>query len=97
MCGGVFVVVVVAVFVLRFSVAAAAKKSAAYTSKDLAGLKVFHSADSFREGESVVLTMKDAAILDEKGRWIVLPSTFFRLRIACACLCPTAERGQQHL
>ena len=47
----------------------AAKKQAAYTSKDLAGMKVFHSLDAFKEGESVVLTMKDARILDEKGTW----------------------------
>ena len=47
----------------------AQKAAPAYTSKDLAGLKVFHGLDEFKEGESVVLTMKDKGILDDKGAW----------------------------
>ncbi len=65
-----------------------AQKKPAYTAKDLAGIKVFHSADSFKEGESVVLTMKDARILDEHGACRVPREP------ACARCGPTAaHRG----
>jgi U4/U6.U5 tri-snRNP-associated protein 1 len=30
-----------------------------YTSKDLAGLKVEHSQDRFKEGKTIILTLKD--------------------------------------
>ena len=41
-------------------------KSSAYTAKDLAGMKVGHGVDEVREGETVVMTLKDASILDER-------------------------------
>ena len=37
---------------------------AAYTEKDLEGLRVGHDADEFDTGEEVVLTLKDSKILD---------------------------------
>uniref|UniRef100_A0A8C5N1L4 U4/U6.U5 tri-snRNP-associated protein 1 n=1 Tax=Leptobrachium leishanense TaxID=445787 RepID=A0A8C5N1L4_9ANUR len=36
-----------------------------YTSTDLQGLTVEHNIESFNEGQSVILTLKDKAILDE--------------------------------
>ena len=39
---------------------------AAYSSKELAGLKVRHGADEVNEGETMILTLKDSSILDEK-------------------------------
>ena len=41
-------------------------KSAAYTSKDLRGLKVRHTADEINEGQEVVLTLKDTSMLDDE-------------------------------
>eukprot|EP00854_Cymbomonas_tetramitiformis_P006442 gene6442-7722_t len=38
-----------------------------YSSKDLKGLKVRHKADELLDGQTVVLTLKDQGILDEKG------------------------------
>jgi U4/U6.U5 tri-snRNP-associated protein 1 len=37
----------------------------AYTEQHLAGLKVSHSADTLPDGQSTVLVLKDAAILDD--------------------------------
>ncbi|XP_071961912.1 U4/U6.U5 tri-snRNP-associated protein 1-like [Antedon mediterranea] len=37
-----------------------------YSSKDIAGLQVQHSVNSFKEGKSVILTLKDSGILDEE-------------------------------
>ena len=42
-------------------------KAAAYTSKDLKGLKVRHNADDIVEGREVVLTLKDTSVLDDDG------------------------------
>lgn len=39
----------------------------AYTSKDLRGLKVEHSLAGFDEGKSIILTLKDKAVLDEEA------------------------------
>uniref|UniRef100_A0A8C9WNL8 Spliceosome associated factor 1, recruiter of U4/U6.U5 tri-snRNP n=1 Tax=Scleropages formosus TaxID=113540 RepID=A0A8C9WNL8_SCLFO len=39
---------------------------AAYTAKDLKGLTVQHQIDSFQEGETVILTLEDKGVLDEK-------------------------------
>lgn len=36
-----------------------------YKSKDLSGLTVEHSTESFKEGRSVILTLKDQGVLDE--------------------------------
>merc|ERR1719507_1462310 len=36
-----------------------------YSSRDLGGLKVEHMTDSFTEGRSIILTLKDSAVLDE--------------------------------
>ncbi|XP_053304354.1 U4/U6.U5 tri-snRNP-associated protein 1 [Spea bombifrons] len=36
-----------------------------YTSQDLQGLTVEHKIESFKEGQTVILTLKDKAILDE--------------------------------
>ena len=36
-----------------------------YSSRDLGGLKVEHTTDAFTEGKSVILTLKDAGVLDQ--------------------------------
>ncbi|XP_061162474.1 U4/U6.U5 tri-snRNP-associated protein 1-like isoform X2 [Saccostrea echinata] len=36
-----------------------------YTSKDLRGLKVEHSVDRFKDGQSIILTLQDKGVLDE--------------------------------
>lgn len=41
------------------------KKRSAYTSKDLRGLKVRHTADEIAEGQETVLTLKDSSVLDD--------------------------------
>ena len=41
-------------------------KASSYVSKNLAGLTVEHNASSFQEGRSVILTLKDADVLDDK-------------------------------
>lgn len=38
----------------------------AYTDKNLKGLKVDHDMDEFSEGKTVILTLKDADVLNEK-------------------------------
>ncbi|XP_061429673.1 U4/U6.U5 tri-snRNP-associated protein 1 [Lethenteron reissneri] len=43
-----------------------AKKEPSYTSKDLTGLSVEHDIETFQEGQTVILTLKDKAILDEE-------------------------------
>ena len=40
-------------------------RNTAYTEKNLKGLKVEHKIDKFEEGKTVVLTLKDRAVLDE--------------------------------
>ncbi len=40
-------------------------KEKAYSSKDLKGLTVAHKADALKEGQQIVLTLKDKEILDE--------------------------------
>lgn len=40
-------------------------KKKAYTSKDLRGIKVEHDVGSFKEGQTVILTLKDRGVLDE--------------------------------
>ena len=37
---------------------------ATYTSRDLAGLKVTHGGDAMKEGQTIVLTLKDTGVLD---------------------------------
>ncbi|KAH3855507.1 U4/U6.U5 tri-snRNP-associated protein 1-like isoform X5 [Dreissena polymorpha] len=41
-------------------------KTKKYSSKDLKGLKVQHDVSSFKEGQTVILTLKDRGILDEE-------------------------------
>lgn len=41
------------------------EKRQAYTSRDLKGLKVEHKMEVFQKGRGVILTLKDAAVLDE--------------------------------
>lgn len=41
-------------------------KNNAYTSRELKGLKVQHKVDSFAEGQTVILTLEDKGVLDEK-------------------------------
>ncbi|KAM3623993.1 uncharacterized protein V6R79_017809 [Siganus canaliculatus] len=41
-------------------------KQDAYTSRDLKGLKVQHKVDSFNEGQTVILTLEDKGVLEEK-------------------------------
>ncbi|XP_053134672.1 U4/U6.U5 tri-snRNP-associated protein 1 isoform X2 [Hemicordylus capensis] len=43
------------------------KKKVNYSSRDLKGLKVEHTIDSFQEGETVILTLKDKGVLEEEG------------------------------
>jgi len=43
----------------------AKRAKAAYTSKDLRGLKVRHDAEEIAEGREMVLTLKDASVLDD--------------------------------
>lgn len=38
----------------------------AYTEKNLKGLKVDHDINEFSEGKTIILTLKDAEVLDEK-------------------------------
>ncbi|XP_064624219.1 U4/U6.U5 tri-snRNP-associated protein 1-like isoform X2 [Lineus longissimus] len=42
-----------------------------YTSKDLDGLKVEHSQERFKEGKTVILTLKDQGILDDGDETLV--------------------------
>ena len=42
------------------------KKRDAYSSRDLKGLKVQHKIDSFGEGQTVILTLEDKGVLEEK-------------------------------
>lgn len=41
-------------------------KNNAYTSRELKGLKVQHKVDSFTEGQTVILTLEDKGVLEEK-------------------------------
>uniref|UniRef100_A0A8C1FCU9 Spliceosome associated factor 1, recruiter of U4/U6.U5 tri-snRNP n=1 Tax=Cyprinus carpio carpio TaxID=630221 RepID=A0A8C1FCU9_CYPCA len=43
-----------------------AEKRDAYSSGDLKGLKVQHKMESFREGETVILTIEDKGVLEEE-------------------------------
>ncbi|XP_030074949.1 U4/U6.U5 tri-snRNP-associated protein 1 [Microcaecilia unicolor] len=47
-------------------------KERRYTSKDLQGLTVEHNRDSFREGETIILTLKDKGVLDEDDSDVLL-------------------------
>ncbi|XP_037106772.1 U4/U6.U5 tri-snRNP-associated protein 1 [Syngnathus acus] len=42
------------------------RKNSAYTARDLKGLKVQHKVDSFGEGQTVILTLQDKGVLEEK-------------------------------
>ncbi|XP_077428033.1 U4/U6.U5 tri-snRNP-associated protein 1 [Vanacampus margaritifer] len=42
------------------------RKNIAYTARDLKGLKVQHKVDSFGEGQTVILTLQDKGVLEEK-------------------------------
>ena len=42
-------------------------RASAYDRKDLSGLKVEHDVDHFAEGKSVILTLKDADVLDDEA------------------------------
>ncbi|XP_059811203.1 U4/U6.U5 tri-snRNP-associated protein 1 [Hypanus sabinus] len=46
-------------------------KQVAYTSRDLKGLTVQHDIKAFKEGEAVVLTLKDRGVLDEEDDVLV--------------------------
>ncbi|KAL2094744.1 hypothetical protein ACEWY4_009463 [Coilia grayii] len=46
-------------------------KTSAYTSRDLKGLTVQHKIESFKEGETVILTLEDKGVLDEKEDTLV--------------------------
>ncbi|XP_063059230.1 U4/U6.U5 tri-snRNP-associated protein 1 [Engraulis encrasicolus] len=46
-------------------------KSAAYTARDLKGLTVQHKIESFKEGQTVILTLQDKGVLDEEGDTLV--------------------------
>nr|XP_028565462.1 U4/U6.U5 tri-snRNP-associated protein 1 [Podarcis muralis] len=42
-------------------------KKVSYSSRDLKGLTVEHTIDSFQEGKTVILTLKDKGVLEEEG------------------------------
>ncbi|XP_077574821.1 U4/U6.U5 tri-snRNP-associated protein 1 [Stigmatopora nigra] len=42
------------------------RRNSAYTARDLKGLKVEHQVDSFGEGQTVILTLQDKGVLEEK-------------------------------
>ncbi|XP_051533580.1 U4/U6.U5 tri-snRNP-associated protein 1-like [Myxocyprinus asiaticus] len=44
----------------------AQEKREAYSSRDLKGLKVQHKVESFREGDTIVLTLQDKGVLEEE-------------------------------
>ncbi|XP_016377002.1 U4/U6.U5 tri-snRNP-associated protein 1-like [Sinocyclocheilus rhinocerous] len=44
----------------------AQERKDAYSSRDLKGLKVQHKMESFREGETVILTIEDKGVLEEE-------------------------------
>lgn len=46
-------------------------KMSAYTSRDLKGLTVQHKIESFKEGQTVILTLEDKGVLDEKDDVLV--------------------------
>lgn len=46
-------------------------RKAAYTTRDLKGLRVEHDMDRFGEGKEVVLTLKDKGVLDEEDDTLV--------------------------
>ena len=41
------------------------KKTTNYTQNDLSGLRVEHAQETFKEGQAVILTLKDKYVLDE--------------------------------
>ncbi|KAG8146587.1 hypothetical protein E2320_013730 [Naja naja] len=43
------------------------KKKVGYSAQDLKGLTVEHTIDSFQEGQTVILTLKDKGVLEEAG------------------------------
>ena len=47
------------------------QKSRNYTQNDLSGLRVEHAQDTFKEGQSVILTLKDKGVLDEEDDALV--------------------------
>ncbi|XP_038643397.1 U4/U6.U5 tri-snRNP-associated protein 1 [Scyliorhinus canicula] len=47
------------------------QRQTAYTSRDLKGLTVQHDIEAFKEGEAVVLTLKDKGVLDEEDDILV--------------------------
>ncbi|XP_014432294.2 U4/U6.U5 tri-snRNP-associated protein 1 isoform X2 [Pelodiscus sinensis] len=47
------------------------KKKDRYSSRDLQGLTVEHTIDSFQEGETVILTLKDKGVLQEEDDVLV--------------------------
>lgn len=56
-----------------------------YAPKDLAGLRVEHAIDDFKEGQQVILTLKD------KSKTTLLPSTFFSLCLLAEILAEGKE------
>ncbi|XP_011867155.1 PREDICTED: U4/U6.U5 tri-snRNP-associated protein 1 isoform X2 [Vollenhovia emeryi] len=46
-------------------------RNAAYTEKDLKGLKVEHDIETLEEGRTVILTLKDQEVLNENGDLLV--------------------------
>ncbi|KAL4659992.1 U4/U6.U5 tri-snRNP-associated protein 1 [Arapaima gigas] len=46
-------------------------KQGAYSAKDLKGLTVQHKIESFKEGETVILTLEDKGVLDDKDDVLV--------------------------
>ncbi|XP_071832994.1 U4/U6.U5 tri-snRNP-associated protein 1-like [Apostichopus japonicus] len=47
------------------------EKSEAYSAKDMAGIKVEHDTKDFRDGSKVILTLKDADVLNDDGDVLV--------------------------
>ena len=58
----------------------------AYSSKDLSGLTVDHKGESFREGQTVILTLKDAPVLDQDGDILENVNIVDEEKV-CVCVC----------
>lgn len=62
----------------------------AYSSKDLGGLKVEHRTEAFREGQDIVLTLKDKGKALYNNEWCLLCSINPLVKKDdgfCMCLC----------
>jgi hypothetical protein len=59
------------------------------TAAELAGAKVKHSAEELGEGETMILTLEDKGILDDKGNLVEEDDVVLEniLTVRCCCCC----------